>query len=108
MIEYDEAAIRKEPEKKTGSSHFTGNVQRKKFDNCWIHEEDGGEHPIWKCRMFQAKSLQEKMDLVLKNKACQACLEIECEGAKKPEDCKKRFRCPIEGCNEPHNALLHA
>ena len=108
MIEYDEAAIRKEPERKSGSSHFARDTQKKKLDNnCWIHQGDGGEHPIWKCRTFQAKPMEEKMDMVSKQNACQACLEGGCEGAEKPEDCRRGFRCPVEGCNKPHNLLLH-
>ena len=108
MIEYDEAAIRKEPERKSGSSHFTRDTQKKKLANiCWIHQGDGGEHPIWTCRTFKSKPMEEKMEMVTEQKACQACLEIGCQGVEKPEDCRRGFKCPVEGCNKPHNLLLH-
>ena len=107
ILEYDDSAIRRVPEKKVGSSHMTGVTKiKKKSDNCWIHEE-GAAHPIWKCRVFQAMTLEEKRALVIKMKACQACLEKECSGAKKTEDCTKKFKCQVEGCSEAHNTLLH-
>ena len=106
ILEYDDSAIRRVPEKKVGSSHMTGATKMKKSDSCWIHEESAA-HPIWKCRVFQEMSLEEKHALVIKMKACQACLEKECSGAKKPEDCTKRFKCQVEGCSKAHNTLLH-
>ena len=106
MIEYDEAAIRKVPEKKAGATYFASSRRNKKSESCWIHT-DNGEHPIWRCRIFQSMSLQEKLDLVKQKEACQACLEVSCEGATKPENCKRGFRCQIEGCDKFHNVLLH-
>ena len=107
MIEYDEAAIRKVTEKKTGSVNFAGATRGRKSESCWIHK-DNGEHPIWRCRIFQAKSLKDRLELVNQKGACHACLEIDCEGAKKPKDCKLQFKCLVEGCGKFHNVLLHA
>jgi len=108
MIEYDDAAIRKVPEKKVGAAHFVatkGNKKSKEQESCWIHEELG--HPIWRCRSFQAMSIQERLNLVKKKLACHACLEVSCVGATKPENCRRGFKCQVEGCESFHNVLLH-
>ena len=110
MIEYDEAAIIKVQEKKTGTVHVAGaGVKRDKkmSETCWIHKE-AGTHPIWRCRIFQEKTLGERLEMTNQQGACHACLEVDCEGAKKPENCKRQFKCQIEGCSEFHNVLLHA
>ena len=110
MIEYDEAAIRKVQEKKVGTIHVAeAGVRRddKKSETCWIHK-DSGAHPIWRCRIFQEKTLEERLEMANQQGACHACLEVDCEGAKKPENCKRQFKCQIDGCSEYHNVLLHA
>ena len=106
MIEYDEAAIRKVTERKTGSIHFTGAKRGRSSESCWIHKENG-EHPIWRCRIFQAKNLKDRLELVNQKGACHACLELDCEGAKKSENFKLQFKCLIQGCGKSHNVLLH-
>ena len=87
IIEYDEAAIRKAPEKKVGATHYTGSRQERlyKSEVCWVHEENGN-HPVWKCKAFQALSIKDKLDLVRQKQACQACLETNCKGSKNPEE----------------------
>ena len=106
VIEYDEAAIRKGPERKSGAAHFTGIKQRQnKNETCWIHED--GEHPIWKCRIFQAMSHKEKLDMVKEKLACHACLEVSCKGSKDPDNCSRKFKCQVKGCDKSHNVLLH-
>ena len=108
IIEYDDAAIRKVPEKKVGSANFVESKGKKKSkdqESCWIHSELG--HPIWRCRTFQSMSLQERLSLVKEKAACHACLEVNCKGATNPENCRRGFRCQIEGCESFHNVLLH-
>ena len=107
IIEYDAAAIRKVPEKKSGTTHHA-NVKQNghtKSEVCWVHED--GYHPVWKCKIFQMMPMNEKLNLVKSKKACHACLETSCQGATDPEKCRKEFKCPISGCNKPHNILLH-
>lgn len=107
IIEYDAAAIRKVPEKKSGTAHYA-NVKHDgetKSEVCWVHED--GYHPVWKCKIFQMMPMNEKLNLVKSKKACHACLETGCQGATDPEKCRKEFKCPISGCKKPHNILLH-
>ena len=106
IIEYDESAIRKAPEKKTGATHYAGlNKTKSNSEVCWLHED--GKHPIWKCNLFRIMPVGEKVSLIEKKEACKACLEIDCEGAKNPDDCKRQFKCKISGCGKAHNLLIH-
>ena len=106
IIEYDDSAIRKAPEKKVGSTHHAGSGKPKeRSEVCWLHED--GKHPIWKCNIFRVMPLAEKMNLIKQKKACQACLETTCNGSKNPEDCEKKFRCTLSECDQPHNLLIH-
>ena len=104
MIEYDDAAIRR-PSDRKGIVHHAMSPEHKP-ESCWIHTDSGG-HPIWACKVFKGKSVQDRLTIVIQNNACQACLEIKCPGATDAHSCQKRFRCPVNGCNEAHNKLLH-
>ena len=103
MIEYDQAAIRQNTEKR-GPTHFTRPRESKEKETCWIHSEN---HPIWVCKSFKAKPVSDRIALIQKHYACHAYLEIKCVGVANAENCRKKFRCSIEGCNEAHNKLLH-
>ena len=112
IIEYDESAIRKAPEKKVGSANHVGPAYQRsskptkaKSEVCWMHE--GGNHPVWKCKLFQGMDMKAKLDMIKQNKACQACLETSCQGKDNPEQCAKKFKCPINGCDKAHNILIH-
>ena len=70
IIEYDDSAIRKAPEKKVGSAHHAApGKTREKSEVCWLHED--GKHPIWKCNIFRVMPIAEKMSLIEQMKACQ-------------------------------------
>ena len=111
IIEYDAAAIRKGPEKKSGTTNLATNpaaakqCNMTKSETCWLHED--GKHPVWNCKKFQAMPIAEKMDLIKSKNACHACLETSCKGAQKPEECAKKFKCRYKGCEKPHNILIH-
>ena len=68
---------------------------------CWIHTES--DHPIWRCKSFERKSIEEKLDLIRKNKACCKCLESDHES----RECNKNFKCRKNGCGGPHHSLIH-
>lgn len=107
MIEYDQATIRR-PTEKRSISHMTISTsqgQRNEKNTCWIHTSE--KHPIWVCQSFKAKSVVERLAMVKQNKACQACLELNCSGVLNAEKCKKGFKCPVQACGRPHNRLLH-
>jgi hypothetical protein len=106
IIEYDESAIRKAPERKVGLTHHAEPTRpREKSEVCWLHED--GKHPIWKCNLFRVMPVDEKINLIKKKNACQACLERNCSGSKDPEECERKFRCKVTECNKPHNLLIH-
>ena len=106
IIEYDESAIRKAPERKVGSTHHAGPTQpREKSEVCWLHEN--GKHPVWNCNLFRVMPVEEKISLIKKKNACEACLETNCSGSRDPEECARKFRCKFSGCDKPHNLLIH-
>ena len=110
MIECDDQVIKRQ-EKKSGVTHLAGlrsggGTSYRKSEACWLHE-DNGNHPIWKCNAFRAMPLKEKLDLVVQNKACKACLEISCKGAENAEACGRYFKCNVDRCGKPHNSLIH-
>ena len=75
-----------------------------KKDKCWLHKDcDGDVHPIWRCRLFQSLSIQDRRKLTQANNACTSCLEI----GHSPDACSRRFRCQEADCTEYHNHLLH-
>ena len=107
MIEYDQAAIRKVPEKKALINHMgRSSISRgKEKENCWIHTAE--KHPIWVCQSFKAMQPQERRVLTEEKGACIGCLELKCPGAGGKGVCKRKFTCTVSGCQEAHNKLLH-
>ena len=111
-IEYKLSTIRsREPDFKGNVNHIPadtkGTYQGKPPDTsskskCWIHST-AGEHPIWKCRVFQNKPAKERMDLAKLHKACILCLDVGHD----VENCTILFRCNIANCKGKHNRLLH-
>ena len=102
-IEYDQAAIRKVAlEKQVRANHTT---KRPVKEVCWIDTQE--KHPIWVCNAFRAMPANERIDLTNQNNACHACLEIKCPGADDATKCQRKFKCPVDGCREVHNKLLH-
>ena len=79
----------------------TGNNNQQK-STCWIHKE-AGDHPIWRCRAFRAKSVDDRVKMAKDNNACFSCLEVG-HGTDK---CNRNFVCKIDDCNQNHNQLLH-
>ena len=82
-----------------------------KRESCWIHGtgmEEEEMHPIWRCKEFIGQPLEEKIRLVEHYKACKVCLLISCPGQASPEECRRNFRCRIQGCGGIHNRLLHS
>ena len=80
-----------------GNKPTESNKQR-----CWIRLTNG-DHPKWRCQVFASKSPSEKVDLVRKNNACFACLEV----GHVTKGCKQNFKCKEENCGLGHHQLLH-
>jgi hypothetical protein len=124
-LEYINSGIRTMPEQRGDSHHVSGenansggtrsaeghrSVQTAK-QACWLHKSlfgEIGDHPIWRCREFRSKTVQERLKLLKANNACQACLLTGCPGATTPSECKRGFKCRVQGCGKDHNMLLHA
>ena len=79
-----------------------GQVLENRKQRCWLHQTNG-DHPIWRCMLFESKEPQEKVDLVRKNNACFAWLDT----GNVTKICKRNFKCKEEGCGLPHHQLLH-
>ena len=68
-IEYKLSEIRFVSPKKGKINHGelskTRNEQvlENRKQRCWLHQANC-DHPIWRCRLFESKELQEKVDLV--------------------------------------------
>ena len=107
MIEYDQDTIRKPADRKSVSNFATGTPQKHQSggNTCWIHTSE--KHPIWVCQSFKTKSIPDRLAMGKQNNACEACLEIKCSGVADPDKCKKGFKGQVQGCNRPHNKLLH-
>ena len=82
---------------------------QRKHPGCWLHKAKGeaGEHPIWRCRDFQNRPIEERLQLVILNNACHICLLQTCPGASRADQCPTSFTCKINGCGKRHNQLLH-
>lgn len=75
---------------------------RARQPSCWIHTNNG-DHPIWRCRAFANKSVNERIQLALEHRACFKCLEK----GHNTNSCTKSFKCTVPNCNQHHNKLLH-
>ena len=74
-----------------------------KRQTCWLHQQDNGDHPIWRCKIFRNKPVEERIELVKTNKACYSCLEVSHTSS----NCTRGFKCRERGCNQSHHQLLH-
>ena len=114
-IEYRIATIRAKPKQMTGDSYHSDGGTKKRYDKaaggksqgknerCWIHAS-AGDHPIWRCRVYQELPVEERVRLAESNNACKLCLIV----GHKVEECRRGFyKCPETGCNGKHNRLLH-
>jgi len=94
-----------------------GNQTKSKSQNeksmnpkCWLHESEGfpGEHPIWKCRKFNALAGETRTELAKESKVCLICLMTSCPGAETQNKCQDRqFKCKEPKCEGKHHYLLH-
>ena len=114
-IEYRIAAIRAKPKFKSGEAYHSDGGAKKKYDNasgggnqgrnerCWLHHLGADDHPIWRCRIYMSKPVEERIQLAEANNACKLCLVV----GHKVEECRRKFICPETGCSARHNKLLH-
>ena len=87
----------------TNNSNNNNNTTRTQQQPCWMIHTSNNNHPIWRCREFQKKSVDERIALVRENNACFKCLSKGHNTAA----CTKTFKCTVQNCNQYHNKLLH-
>ena len=107
-IEYNVSQIRsRQPPEHKGNHIKTKEPKEqpklREMDQCWMTHRSDAYHPIWKCRLFQSKSPDERAELVRTNNACFACLQVGHTNV----DCPRNFKCNKDGCDLPHHQLLH-
>lgn len=109
-LEYMGASIREDQDHSSGDTYHVGRGSRPENPRCWLHNLDGeaGGHPIWRCKLFTSNSIQERINLVKINKACQACLNTGCSGVGDAQKCSRGFKCKATGCGAYHHSYLHA
>ncbi|XP_041980993.1 uncharacterized protein LOC121734447 [Aricia agestis] len=78
-------------------SFLQGDNKINNFKSCIICK---GEHKIYECEIFKAKSYEDKISDIRKLKLCMNCLR---EGHQ-PHNCKLG---PCRVCKRKHNTLLH-
>ena len=100
-LEYEFSNIRTD-ESFRGKVHMNNATKGDNKPKCWIHQSSG-DHPIWRCRVFENKTPNEKVELVKSKNACFACLEI----GHVANRCTRGFKCKEDGCGLPHHQLLH-
>ena len=74
-----------------------------KYDSdklCLLHKKP---HPLYKCRAFREKPIDERRTLLKENNVCFKCLSSSSHIAK---DCKLNVRC-FECKSDRHNTALH-
>ena len=74
-----------------------GGEEMKKCPLC------GGIHPLFKCKEFIDKKLEDRLKIARDNGLCFNCLS----GKHLATNCKSHWNCLVSGCGKKHNTLLH-
>lgn len=69
----------------------------RKFDPCYICQQN---HPVYRCEKFHSMSVSQRIQAVLKIRACMNCLRR----GHTPETCSNG---PCRACGSRHNTLVH-
>ena len=67
---------------------------------CFLCE---GSHPLFKCKSFLNKSLEERLKIARDKGLCFNCLS----GRHLAARCKSAWLCTVPGCGKRHSKLLH-
>ena len=103
LLEYFEADIRNPSVSNDSHSDTDSDFERPSSHKCLVHPD--ANHPVWRCRAFQAMTLAERNKIVESSAACRHCLVV----GHTASDCKLRFRCTAPNCrSSQHNVLLHS
>ena len=69
---------------------------------CWLHPGTV-DHPIWRCKLFESKTPNERIQLAKNHSSCFAYLAQGHQNKK----CTRGFKCRETNCGLNHNTLLH-
>ena len=109
-IEYESATLRATSSNQChkGTAHCTGSsTEEKEEDNkeprpkCLIH--DNGRHWTSNCRLYQAKTIDEKKNLLKEKRACWSCLKP----GHRQRTCRMKRDCGVNGCTRRHHPSIH-
>ena len=111
IIEYETAELRVTNPTVKGSTHYTvaaqnstENVEDKRLTispKCLIHEK--GMHWTSECKVFLAKPIEERKQLLKSKGACWSCLRP----GHRFRDCRRKKACGKNNCNDKHHPTLH-
>ena len=105
-FEYDNASLRTTNSNQhyRGTSHYTESVEevnKEPKPKCLIHEH--GRHWRADCRIYLAKSLEEKKTIIKDKRACWSCLKI----GHRQRTCRSKKDCGVGGCKRKHHPSIH-
>ena len=109
-IEYESATLRATSSNQChkGTAHCTGSsTEEKKEDNkeprpkCLIHDND--RHWTSNCRLYQAKTIDAKKNLLKEKRACWSCLKP----GHRQRTCRMKRDCGVNGCTRRHHPSIH-
>ena len=111
IIEYETAELRATNQTVRGLTHYTAALQKTIEDvgnkgltsppKCLIHEK--GMHWTSECKVFLAKPVEERKQLLKMKGACWSCLKP----GHRSRDCRRKKTCGKNSCNERHHPTLH-
>jgi len=86
------------------SASFSTDVAASKEDTevkkCFLCEEG---HPLFKCKTFLSKNVEDRLKIVRDKGLCFNCLSGKHLAAR----CKSTWACSVPGCGKKHSKLLH-
>ena len=109
-IEYESATLRaniSNPYHK-GAVHYTESITEEKEENdkqprpkCLIHAN--GLHWTSNCRLYQAKTIDERKNFLKEKRACWSCLKP----GHRQRICRMKRNCGVNGCTRKHHPSIH-
>ena len=108
-IEYESATLRATSSNQChkGAAHCTGSISEEKQESreprpkCLIH--DNGRHWTANCRLYQAKTIDEKKNFLKEKRACWSCLKP----GHRQRACRMGRECGVNGCTRRHHPSIH-
>ena len=108
-IEYESATLRATSSNQChkGAAHCTGSISEEKQESrerrpkCLIH--DNGRHWTANCRLYHAKTIDEKKNFLKEKRACWSCLKP----GQRQRACRMGRECGVNGFTRRHHPSIH-